>query len=113
MIDFAYPCRMISMVAEVLGPGRSIPDGRARAFIAQYAGRMRIVPGHEGSARWPAIGSLAVCFREAGSFGRQFVDIGGLANLVTITGQGGVGQVIGDDEENVGFFRPSACPKPY
>ena len=101
------------MVAEVLGPSRSIPDGRARAFIAKYAGSMRIVSGHEGGAGWPAIGSLAVCFREAGPFGRQFVDIGGLANLVSIAGQGGVGQVIGDDEENIGFFRPSACPKPY
>ena len=113
MVNFAYSSRMVSIVAEVLGPGRSIPNGRARAFIAQYAGRMRIIPGHEGSARWPAIGSLAVCFREAGPFGRQFVDIGGLANLVSIAGQGGVGQVIGDDEVDVGFFRPSACPKPY
>ena len=97
MINFAYSSSMVSIVAEMLGPGRAIPNGRPRAFIAKYAGRMRVVPGHEGSARWPAIGSLTVCFREAGSFGRQFVDIGGLANLVSIAGQGGVGQVIGDD----------------
>jgi len=113
MIDFAYPCRMIAMVAEVLGPGRSIPNGGARAFIAQYAGRMRIVPGHKRSPRWPAIGALAVSFGKSGALGRQFVDIGGLANLVSIAGQGSVSQVIRDDEENVGFFRPSACLKPY
>jgi hypothetical protein len=34
-----------------------------------------------------------------------------LANLVSVTGQGGVGQVIGDDEEDVWFFRRSERKK--
>ena len=52
-------------------------------------------------AREGPIGPLAVRFGETGAFRRQFVDIGRAAHFVSVTGQGGVSQVVRNQKEDV------------
>ena len=107
MINFAYPCRMISVIPEVLGPCAALANLRARALVSESSRGMGIISRHEAGPRRATISSLTVCLSETGTFRGQFVDIGCLADLVAVAGQGGRSQVIRDDEEDVWLFRAS------
>ena len=114
MKDFRNAGAVIAVLFEVLGPTVLVcADFLASAGVPGGLACIGVIPKHEGCPRWPAESGLAIGPGEPGALGGQLVDIRCLAEFVPVTTKSSRSEVVRDDEENVGFFRPSACPKPY
>ncbi len=111
VVDLADPCAVVAVVLEMLRPGGPVSDLGAGVRVAEYSSRVGIIAGHERSSRRTAVGSLTIGSREPRSPRRDPVDVRGFADLVSVTRKGRVGEVVGDDEENVVVSSPGNSRK--
>ena len=96
------------------------PDGLVVAAHVAEADRAletadawRVATGKEGGAAGGALGGVGVELGEADAIARQGVDRGCAEVGGVVTGEVGVAEVVGEDEEDVGAFvgRGSECER--
>ena len=82
--NLAHAGRVIAVILEMLRPGRSVAYLRPRIFVSHGVDGMWIVAAHEGSPGGAAIGPLTISLGEKRSGFREPVDIGRMANSISI-----------------------------
>ena len=92
---------MVSIVDEVLGPCGTGTDSGPGIPVAQFPGGVGVVARHEGSTGWTAVCALAVGSGKARPTCGETINVGSLTDLIAVTRKRRVGEVVGNEEEDV------------
>src|SRR5690625_266389 len=104
MEDLAHPGRMISILLEELCPGVAIPYIFTATGIPICGCSVRIVSKHKGGSGRATDWKLGVRPVELYTLRCQTINVRSRTQRITICGDSSGGQIIRDDEQNVGFL---------